>query len=181
MDLLLENEAKGLILRAKCISYEQGEKSTQYFLNLEKKNATKGVIRSLIDENGVEHSESKDILTNIRGFYKTLFTKDSSEDMVSCVNFLNPLLIPILNENDRILCDVEITIDDLYESLCSMQNNKTPGNDGLSKELYIQFWDKLSTFLFQSLMQGKRKGELSASQKQAVFKLLEKRVETKDI
>ena len=56
-----------------------------------------------------------------------------------------------------------------------MDNNKSPGNDGLSKEFYFKFWDKLKNPLYQSFMQGKRKGEMSASQRQAVIKLLEKK------
>ena len=56
-----------------------------------------------------------------------------------------------------------------------MDNNKSPGNYGLSKELYVKFWGKLNVYLFQSLLQGKRKGELSTSQRQAVIKLLEKK------
>ncbi len=53
--------------------------------------------------------------------------------------------------------------------------NKSPGNDGLSKEFYSKFWEKISNLLFASLMQGKRKGELSASQRQAIIKILEKK------
>ncbi len=56
-----------------------------------------------------------------------------------------------------------------------MEDNKSPGNDGLSKEFYKNNWEKLGGFLFRSLLQGKTKGELSASQRQAVIKLLEKK------
>ena len=59
--------------------------------------------------------------------------------MYSCRNFLNNVDIPSLDENDKNICDVEITIDDLNKSLCAMDNNKSPGNDGLSKELYVKF------------------------------------------
>ena len=58
LDVIMENETKGFILRSKCLSYEQGEKSTKYFLNLEKKRAIQGTIRSLVDDNNIE---SKDI------------------------------------------------------------------------------------------------------------------------
>ena len=140
---MLENETKGFILRSKCLGYEQGEKSTKYFLNLEKKKATTGTIRSLVDDNGNEHTKSKDILGNIKHFYKNLFTKVGIENVETSRTFLSQITTPVLDEKDRDLCDAEIKIDDLYTSLCSMENNKSPGNDGLSKELYMKFWDKI--------------------------------------
>ena len=34
-------------------------------------------------------------------------------------------------------CDNELSEKDLYISLMSMQNNKSPGNDGLTKEFFV--------------------------------------------
>ena len=172
LEFILENEARGSIIRSKCLSYEQGEKSSKYFLNLEKTKATKGMIRSLVDENNIECTETKEILKNIEGFYEKLLKKTGSMNFDSCKTFLNQIEIPVLNENNRNTCDAEITVEDLYISLCSMGNDKTPGNDGLSKELYVKFWDKLKNILFKSLIEGKKNGELSVSQRQAVIKLL---------
>ena len=73
------------------------------------------------------------------------------------------------------MCVADITIDDLKNSLLSMENNKSPGNDGLTKEFYVFFWDSIRICLYNSLMEAKTKGELSASQKQAIIKLLEKK------
>ena len=171
----MDNEAKGYILRSKCLSYEQGEKSTKYFFNLEKNKSMKGTIRSLVGDDNIEITESSDILSNIKNFYVKLFTKTSTENKDSCKQFLSKIQTPVLNENDRNICEIEITTDSLYISLCSMGENKTPGNDGLSKEFYMKFWQKLKEPLYRSLMQGKRKGELSTSQRQAVIKLLGKK------
>ena len=56
-----------------------------------------------------------------------------------------------------------------------MQNDKSPGNDGLTKEFYVSFWDYINQSLYDSIMTAKVKGELSTSQKQAIIKLLEKK------
>ena len=56
-----------------------------------------------------------------------------------------------------------------------MPNNKSPGNDGLSKEFYEVFWEDLKTPLISSFKSLFDKGELSNSQKQAVIKLTEKK------
>ena len=62
-----------------------------------------------------------------------------------------------------------------------MPNNKSPGNDGLTKEFYEVFWDDLKTPLISSFKSAFVKGELSNSQKQAVIKLIEKRIKIKGL
>ena len=56
-----------------------------------------------------------------------------------------------------------------------MQNNKTPGNDGLTKEFYETFWNEIKYVFLKSLKQVKEKGQLSIFQRQAVIKLVEKK------
>ena len=56
-----------------------------------------------------------------------------------------------------------------------MPKNKSPGNDGITKEFYEAFWDDLKTSLLLSVNKAFKIGELSISQKQAVIKLVEKK------
>ena len=46
--LLYDHIAEGVRLRRKCDWYEQGEKSTKFFLNLEKQQGNQNRIRKLI-------------------------------------------------------------------------------------------------------------------------------------
>ena len=48
--------------------------------------------------------------------------------------------IPKLDEDLKNMCEQRITEAECYEVLKSFKNNKTPGNDGLSKEWYMCFW-----------------------------------------
>ena len=57
----------------------------------------------------------------------------------------------------------------------SMKNNKTPGNDGLTKEFYETFWDELKTLVMKSVHQAFHTKILSISQRQAVIKLIEEK------
>ena len=68
-----------------------------------------------------------------------------------------------------------LSIEELENSIKNSQNGKSPGNDGLTREFYIVFWPNVSQCLFDSLIDGKNKGFLSSSQRQAVIKLLEKK------
>ena len=62
----------------------------------------------------------------------------------------------------------------------SVPNNKTPGNDGQSKDFYKTFWKDIKDVFITSLKQAKIEGSLSISERQAVIKLLEKKTEIKD-
>ena len=57
----------------------------------------------------------------------------------------------------------------------SMQNNKSPGNDRVSKEFFVTFWEDIKDAFLKSCRTAKLKKELSTSQKQAVIKLIEKK------
>ena len=54
--------------------------------------------------------------------------------------------------------------------------NKSPGNDGLSKE----FWKEIKNPFLASIHRAFLKQELSSSQKQTAIKMLEKKTKTKD-
>ena len=56
-----------------------------------------------------------------------------------------------------------------------MQNNKSPGNDGLTKEIYETFWNEIKNYFMNSIMEAGEKKKLSTSQRQAVIKLTEKK------
>ena len=56
-----------------------------------------------------------------------------------------------------------------------MLNNRSPGNDGLTKEFYGVFREDLKTPLISSFKSVFDKGELSNSQEKAVIKLIENR------
>ena len=60
-----------------------------------------------------------------------------------------------------------------------MNNNKTPGNDGLTKEFYETFWDDLKLLFKKVIHQTKVTKKLLASQRQTVIKLIEKKIEIK--
>ena len=60
-----------------------------------------------------------------------------------------------------------------------MDANKSPGNNGLSKEFYICFFKEICTYLIQALNHSFSNEELSNSQRQAMISLIEKRAKMK--
>ena len=56
-----------------------------------------------------------------------------------------------------------------------MQSNKSPGNDGLTKEFYKKIWTEMKQIFVDSVVEAKEKGILSKSRRQAIIKLIEKK------
>ena len=96
-----------------------------------------------------------------------LFKKRTQKTAAEIKSFLRQLNIPKLPEDKSKLCEEDLTEKDLYDSLKSMQNDKSPGNDGLTKEFYETFWNELKEIFVDSVLEAKEKGHLSISQRQA--------------
>ena len=56
-----------------------------------------------------------------------------------------------------------------------MDNDESPGIDGITKEFYIKFKNVVKEPLCASIQQSFIAGELNTSQKQAIKKLIEKK------
>ena len=83
--------------------------------------------------------QTRPILERIKEFYEALFKKGEQKTMTVIKSFLSHINIPKLCEDKANLCEEDVTEKDLYNSLKSMQNDKSPGNDRLTKEFYETF------------------------------------------
>ena len=63
----------------------------------------------------------------------------------------------------------------MLDVIKTFANNKSPGNDGLTKELYEMFWDDLKQPFMNQIKETKITKKLITSQQQAVIKLIEKK------
>ena len=142
MELFYEEKVKGIIIRARARWHEHGEKSTKYFLNLEKRNHIKKHMRKL-NINGSITTDPFNILNEQRRFYQELY-KSRNENNEATETFLKDLLIPKLSEEQKMSCEGKITSEECTLLLDCFQNNKTPGNDGVPIEFYKKFWPLIS-------------------------------------
>ena len=95
-------------------------------------------------------------------------------------NFFSDVDIPKLSENQVKFCKENLIEKDLYNCLKSMQSDKSPGINGLTKVFYETFWTELKEIVVDSVSEAKEKEILSTSQRQAIIKLMKKRIEIKD-
>ena len=138
------------ILRSKFTWYEKGEKSNRYFLNLEKRNKTKTHIGKLLINNQTLTNLTV-ILRKIEGFYNSLYTGKSLKTEQECLNYLTDINTPLLSEHESLSCEGKLTLKEIYQVIESMPGKKSPGNDGLSKEFYLRFFDLLGQPLLENL------------------------------
>ena len=76
-----------------------------------------------------------------------------------------------LKEEEKGVCEREITEEELLVALKSMANNKTPGTDGFQADFLKFFWRDLGHFLWRSLTCGFKEGKLSNTQCQGIISL----------
>ena len=174
LEKIYNEKAQGLIIQSRVQIYEEGEKSTAFFLNQIKQNKRKSTIRKLMDEE-TELIDQKSIMTKLNNFYSQLYTKDRQCKVGNWINKLkSDGLVPQLSEDEKLELDALLEIEELQLTLEKCANNKSPGNDGLTKEFYLFFWDEIKDALFQSYTESIKIGKLSTSQRQNIISLLEK-------
>ena len=86
-------------------------------------------------------------------FFKTWEQKTEIE----MKKFFSDVDIPKLFENQVKPCEENLTGKDLYNSLKSMQSDKSPGSNGFTKEFYETFWTELKEIFVDSVPEAKKK------------------------
>ena len=90
-------------------------------------------------------------------------------------NILKSVDLPCLTNEQKDLCEIELVGKELWNALKSMPDNKTSGNDGLSKGFYEAIWNELEDPILKLFCHAKIYKGFSTSQRQALIKLLEKK------
>ena len=144
LEQIYKIKVNGIKIRSKCEWYEHGEKSSKFFLNLEKSRAIQGQVRTVI-YNDKETNDETEINNYIYSFFNYLYKETLSFSSNNLETFLNTISFPKLTKENSKTLDGGITENELLIALQSMESNKSPGNDGLTKEFYITFWNEIKT------------------------------------
>ena len=123
LETLYENVTNGLIIRSKADWYEKVRNLTVIFL----------------------------IMKNLKSFYRTLYTRKSCKTERQCFEYLAEINTPVLTPDEIELCEGKLTLNEIFNALNIMPPSKTPGNDGLTKEFYVAFFDLLGLRLLKCL------------------------------
>ena len=113
-------------IRTKCNWYDIGEISNKFFLNLEANRATQCVVRKVIS-NEQEITDISKMNNHILEFYLNLFKEKQSTSENRFNSLLNDFNILSLNSKLPLNCEGNLTKQEIYKSLTSFKNNKSPG------------------------------------------------------
>ena len=115
-------------------------------------------------------------------FYSDLYKTDSLTPPENLLNFYRKNSdIPRLTQVNAYACEGRLAVNECLRSLHLFENNKPPGDNGLTAEFYKVFSNIASNLMVESLNYSYDHRELSNSQKRAIITLIEKRDKGRDI
>ena len=174
LDEIYSAELKGALIRSKAKWIEEGEKSTKYFYSLERKHQLSNVINQLVGENGEIIEDPSELLNECCSFYDKLYTSDLITD-ISIDNYLSDIQTPVLNENEKQKCDLEVSELEIYEAIKNLKSHKSPGLDGITPEFYKEYWEIIKLPFMNMVKEVYLSGDLSCSMKTSVITLIFKK------
>ena len=118
---------------------------------------------------GTLTKDYREILNEQRLFYQDLYKVNPNVSF----NLVNNSGV-FLSEEDKVRLDQDISIGELKEALKSMKPEKTPGCDGLSREFYLKFIDKVGIPMLNMFKLALIEGKLCATARRGVIQLIPK-------
>ncbi len=173
LEKIRTEKMNGIIFRSKVKWYEEGEKSTEYFLNLEKRNYVNKNMTEIIDEANNKITDRKEILKATSSYYKRLYTSNHAENWEDHLDVFTNVETK-LTDDMKETCEGSITFKECTESLNNMKNRKSPGSDGIPAEFYKFFWNDIGPLVWRSIKFAYDKGAFSTFQRQGIITCIPK-------
>ncbi len=114
-----------------------------------------------------------------KGFYTNLYKAETDFDEPICKHYLDKLELPRISQMDKEFLEAPLSLEELHVSLKSLQKGKSPGLNGLPPGLYLEIWDLVGTFMFNSFNFAIEHGLFNRGQKTSLISLLGLGTETR--
>jgi len=149
------------------------------FFNLEKRNNARKTLSQVKLDNGERTSHRAKVNKQIETFFREIYTTKLasiplSKQEKSFTNFTEDLELSKLTNEENELLEHDLSLEEIKNVLHSFEKNKTPGENGFTKEFYETFFDLLQQDLLKSYNDVFQKGSLSVSQRRGVISLIPK-------
>ncbi|KAL9989297.1 hypothetical protein ACROYT_G003831 [Oculina patagonica] len=178
---IMHFKTKGAILRSKVRWYDEGERNTRYFYNLEKRSQTKKTIHKLKINDTYIYDQFA-ILNEQKKFYESIYqSKESDNTSSQESSFFKAENVTPLSHDEQQLCDGPITEAECLNAINGFKKDKTPGTDGFPVEFYKFFWPELRSEMLSSFHFAFQTGSLSISQRRGVISLIPKKDKDKSL
>ena len=133
---IIESNSRGARIRAKIEEIEQDEKSTKYFYSKEHNNGERKQIRTLLKGQNII-TEENDIIKETTDFYSKLYTSEGADN--GKVEQVSTKIRTSLSGEQKLKLNKFISEDEIIKTIRAMKNNKSPGDDGLTKDFTKPF------------------------------------------
>ena len=153
--------------------YNEGEKSTRYFLNLLNRKAPDS-FKVITNKDGDEVNSQEGIEKEIVDFYKSLYEEyDKSKIKEIDVNndFFQHLTSIANDEDDQV--SAPITVEELGKTLVKTKDT-APGPDGIPYSFYGALWNIMGPLMVEAWNFTLQTGNLCPSHKVSFLKLIPK-------
>jgi len=167
-------DLEAIKIRAKARFTEEGERSMRYFYVLEKRKQANHSMKTLTKDNLDTITDIRDILSETYYFNKDLYSAEPTDEQAQQEMF-NTYAIPSLPALERNQCDANLTEHELHKALSSLENNKSPGINGLSANFCKHLWNLFGTELTAIYNYAFQHGSLSVTKRRGVITLVFKK------
>ncbi|KAL9961988.1 hypothetical protein ACROYT_G031039 [Oculina patagonica] len=175
LEKIYEYKTKGSILWSKTRWYNEGEKNSSYFFNLEKRHFKRKVLCQLRQADNTTLTSDHDILQECVNFYSDLYSSRTIQNNKEDLDFFPRDNSVRLDEDCKDSCEGLLSANECLSALKTMESNKSPGSDGFPAEFYKFFWNDISTLFVNAINCSFQKGLLSVTQRQGIVSLLPKK------
>ena len=165
----MEERIKGVMFRSKARWYEYGEKGTKYFFSLEKAKYNAKTCYSIYNDQQELVSNPKEILSVQKKFYEELYSED--KDVEFTLKNQTTIKVPPDIQEDQ---NRQISISNLEEAIKQMNNNRTPGEDGIPVDFYKVFWCKIKHCFYDMMIQVYQQEQLHQTARTGILNLIPK-------
>ena len=176
-DKILNEIGEHISTRMKSQWYQEGEKGTKYFLNMQRSKGRKTNLTSLYINNNLS-SDPCEIDKAVEEFYRNLYMRgnDNLQPERGLHKFLENMRI--LKDEDKEHIIKSITLEELLITLNTCSDS-SPGPDGIPYSLIKLTWKFFGPLLIDSWNFALKSGEMCPSHNDSYLKLLPK--EGKDL
>jgi len=170
---LIEEKGKKLAEKLGTKWYNEGEKSTKYFMRLLNRRSP-DVFKKIVKEDGAEVNGEEEIEREIVSFYKNLYENYEKFNVDSANNDENFFQgLESVNEGDDVEVAKPITEEELRDTLHSCKDS-APGLDGIPYSYIGGLWSIMGKLIVDAWNHSLQIRKLPPSHKASLLKLIPK-------
>ena len=159
----------------------ENETPDKTFYQKEKEQGKKNSLIELKNQKNETINKPKEILEEVKEFYNNLWGKAEKDKEDELIEYLEELDKQTFEENEIMEINKFIKDEEIEIAIKLLNNESSPGTDGLTAEFYKSFQKLIIPDLKEVFNNALLKGILPRSMREAIVKLLHKKKDFKNL